>query len=548
MSIKINSLIATLLFLLALFAFSKNVYATPSEDFFVSNFEAYYDEYANIQLANGDESMEGASCNIVDNSTSDIIDSGAIQTVSNQFQTFQGVVLSRQKSITPTNWNPQSTYYLECTKLDNSIVTSNDIRYMVAPTIVNAVQNGNLIDIYFSPSLETYTPNVENGFNLFYSLYSTEWFDSLGMQQPLINCEDGVIYNSQTLSVCHFNLQWNPQLPSSSTVQIVMEYYDEVPFGQERYISKSSNYISITTIAPEISPLEESNITEGDSYIISGAFTDINSSSFSAIIDYGEGNGYEPFVLDGNNFTINHQYNSAGTYLLQLSIQDDDGVYGSTFATVTVEEASGPNEPVTLYPTQDAYIMQGSKNENEGGSEILRLQSSGKNRAIIQFDQNEIEEAIGDSQNFSVKLVYTITDNGNNWGNEGRTIDLHRLTGEWLEGNGNGSYRGEGSGATWNCGIDDNINNQANDCSSSWEMTNESEWPFINNPSSATLIENNQEGEVQLDVTSDIQGFINNSYTNYGWLLKKTNEGQNGRVEFGSRETSNSPRLVISFE
>lgn len=493
------------------------------------------------------ENSEGTPCVLKDASNAQVVDSEAYY--SSHPEWGEIIQLSIALGNVPNGWSETSNYYAECTPPSSTVLQTNTFKFAPSPKIVDVEQSGNIINVYFTPSLDTYLPETPAFSNPYFALQSDNWFDQLGMaDQELNNCQPNVLHESEIVSLCQFDLNVNPQLPSTSNARVLLSFGDSSPYGQIEYFSGSTDTFSIISIMPELTSIPDLTITAGENYTASGSFTDINSSSFSAIIDYGEGNGYEPFVLDGNNFTINHQYNTAGTYLLQLSIQDDYGVYGSTFATITVEEASGPNEPVTLYPTQDAYIMQGSKNENEGGSEILRLQSSGKNRAIIQFDQNEIEEAIGDSQNFSVKLVYTITDNGNNWGNEGRTIDLHRLTGEWLEGNGNGSYRGEGSGATWNCGIDDNINNQANDCSSSWEMTNESEWPFINNPSSATLIENNQEGEVQLDVTSDIQGFINNSYTNYGWLLKKTNEGQNGKVEFGSRETSNSPRLVISFE
>ena len=61
-------------------------------------------------------------------------------------------------------------------------------------------------------------------------------------------------------------------------------------------------------------------------------------------------------------------------------------------------------------------------------------------------------------------------------------------------------------------------------------------------------ITNNQTGVIELDVTSDVQSFLNGSSQNFGWLLKKVDEGDTGRVNFGSKESSNFPKLIISFQ
>lgn len=207
---------------------------------------------------------------------------------------------------------------------------------------------------------------------------------------------------------------------------------------------------------------------------------------------------------------------------------------------------------VTLTSTADSYIKQGSDNQNEGASTFMRIQSSGHNRGLVRFDESQLESAIGNNENYTAKLQLTISDNGNNWGS-GRTVDIHRLTSNWTEGNGfivgnNPQDRGTGSGVTWACAVDSNIANQNDDCSGSnaWNMTNSSQWPFISGATDTQTISNNQTGIVEFDVTEDVQSFINGSNQNYGWLIKKTEEGQNGMVQFSSKETSNSPKLVIT--
>jgi hypothetical protein len=205
-----------------------------------------------------------------------------------------------------------------------------------------------------------------------------------------------------------------------------------------------------------------------------------------------------------------------------------------------------------LTPVADSYIKQGAQNENEGASTFLRLQQSGHNRALIKFDESQIQDAVGNSQNYTAKLRLTITDNGNNWGTNGRSIEIHRMTQDWVEGNGfitgnSPANRGTGSGATWNCAVDSNISNQSSNCLlNSWSMSVSLLWPFASAATYSTTITNNQTGLVELDVTSDVQSFLNNTNQNYGWLIKKGNEEANGRIEFGSKESGNSPQLIIT--
>jgi hypothetical protein len=148
----------------------------------------------------------------------------------------------------------------------------------------------------------------------------------------------------------------------------------------------------------------------------------------------------------------------AGTYTETLTIPN--GYVATTtnhvsfpLASNTTENFGIINATTTLAPVADSYIKSGSQNENEGASSFLRIQSSGHNRALVKFDQSQIQQAVGSSQNYTATLSFTISDNGNNWGTTGRTIDLDRLTRNWAEGNGfiDGSRpkdRGTGSGLT----------------------------------------------------------------------------------------------------
>jgi hypothetical protein len=211
-----------------------------------------------------------------------------------------------------------------------------------------------------------------------------------------------------------------------------------------------------------------------------------------------------------------------------------------TSVTVTVHGTIAATAP--LAPSADTYLREGPPNQNQGADTILRLQNSGINRAPLMWDPTVIAQAIGAGTVTAARIELTISDNGDNWGRDssGRTIDLHRMTRAWTE-----------SGATWNCAVDSNPMNQRPDCAgaTAWEMGHpESAHPWAPTPTATQAIHNGQRGVVTFDVTADVAGMVTGGGAQHGWILKKTNERANGRVEFGSRESASAPRLVLTVQ
>jgi hypothetical protein len=242
----------------------------------------------------------------------------------------------------------------------------------------------------------------------------------------------------------------------------------------------------------------------------------------------------------------------AGEYTIRAYAQDVAGNW-SEQATAQLVVTGGEPQSVSLSPLADTYVRSGQSNHNQGGSQFMQIQSSGSNRGLVRFDQGSLQSMVGGGTVLSAKLRLTITDNGDNWGATGRTVDVHRLLSDWAEGNGTENDRGTGTGATWSCVIDNLIQNQAKDCSGSsqWEMgqpNNPSVHPWFATPTATQTINNGQSGVVEYDVTGDVQAFLSGAHANYGWLIKKTNEGQNGQVSFGTRESQFAPELVITYQ
>ena len=204
------------------------------------------------------------------------------------------------------------------------------------------------------------------------------------------------------------------------------------------------------------------------------------------------------------------------------------------FAPELVITVNGPAPPAT--PTiSDTYVKSGSPNQNQGSETVLRVRSSGHNRALVAFDQAEIADRVGAGSLVSAKLRLNIIYNASNWGSAGREVAVHRLSQAWNE-----------VGATWNCPDDDNTQNQSPDCTGSgWEMNDSTQWPFVPTPTSTILHQNNQLGAVEWDVTPDVAAFLAGSATNYGWVVKKVEEGQSGHVLYSSSEGTAPPELIL---
>jgi hypothetical protein len=190
-------------------------------------------------------------------------------------------------------------------------------------------------------------------------------------------------------------------------------------------------------------------------------------------------------------------------------------------------------QTVTLAPIGDTYLRSGSANQNQGSDTILRVQQSGNNRALVRFDQAAIVTTVGSGTLASATLELYIQTNANNWGTTGRSVDALRLTADWTE-----------LGATWNCRIDSNTANSSADCSPQWNGGS-----FATTATASKLHTNNLTGWVQFDVTADVRAFLTGTL-NYGWVIKKTDESQNGQVDYTSRQgtAGNGPRLVLVVE
>jgi hypothetical protein len=233
---------------------------------------------------------------------------------------------------------------------------------------------------------------------------------------------------------------------------------------------------------------------------------------------------------------------TAATGQNDISAQDQAANFDSARFDVTVPFVP----PVAhLQPSKDSFITKDRGNVNDGANPQLQVRRTDTQRTLIAFDQSQIAQASSGKTLQSATLKMFITENSNSWGS-GRTIDLYLLRTDWTEGNGRytvDGFRGTGAGVTWNCPTDTNIANNDRNCSTRW-----SGGSFVSTVSVRKVITNGLTGQVEFDVTNDVKAFLAGTSSNFGWIIKKTQEDKSGHVFFASGEAaSNQPVLELRY-
>lgn len=312
----------------------------------------------------------------------------------------------------------------------------------------------------------------------------------------------------------------------SGTPSVAGSYTFSIQVKDANGATSAKNFTIVINTAPPV--ISTSSLPDGDL-----------GSSYSQSLQAAGGSAPLNWSLDSGSLPAGLTLNSSGL------ISGTPTQVGQFNFVVRVSDSQNQTDTKSLgmfihgdvitdiHPIADTFLKKGNPNMNQGADTVLDIQQSGKKRVLIKFDPEDIENALGDGAVESATLELNTTTNGNNWGANGRTIDIHRLLQDWTE-----------LGATWNCTDDTNTGNSSADCpGNTWDM--DSGTPFYSIPTDTQLITNSTTGTVNFDVTSDIASFASGSFDNYGWVIKKTNEGQAGQIGFSSRETSSYPILRI---
>jgi hypothetical protein len=150
-------------------------------------------------------------------------------------------------------------------------------------------------------------------------------------------------------------------------------------------------YSFVSNNAPTIAPLSDSSISEGQTFSTSGSFTDADSSSWTASVDYGDGSGVQPLPLTAQSFTLNHLYSSAGTYNVVVSVTDDQSAVGTSTATITViaPTPTPTPTPVQITSVNPAKVWVGLANSDDVGVKFDLKAEVYKDNTLITSGQTD---------------------------------------------------------------------------------------------------------------------------------------------------------------
>ncbi len=171
-------------------------------------------------------------------------------------------------------------------------------------------------------------------------------------------------------------------------------------------------------------------INRNDTYAVSGSFSDPDSASWSATVDYGDGSGTSPLTLSGTNFSLNHTYTTAGTYTVTVSVTDNQGLTGTQTEKIIVTNYAPPSVTMPSNSTKnvgDTYSGSGSFTDTDSSSWTATVNygdGSGTQPLTLSgmtFSLSHTYSSVG-----TYTVTVTVTDNQGASGQASATVTVQR--------------------------------------------------------------------------------------------------------------------------
>lgn len=100
------------------------------------------------------------------------------------------------------------------------------------------------------------------------------------------------------------------------------------------YTGTVTSTAQVGNVTPVLSAFAGGAMLQGETYSVSGSFTDPGQDPWTATVNYGDGSA-GTLALSGKSFTLSHVYATAGAFTVTVQLRDDD-VSVSRSATVVV--------------------------------------------------------------------------------------------------------------------------------------------------------------------------------------------------------------------
>lgn len=103
------------------------------------------------------------------------------------------------------------------------------------------------------------------------------------------------------------------------------------------HVVTATTTASVRNVPPRVAlQVRDEPLLPGEPMAGVGSFVDPGADAWSAVVDWGEGDGLQPLALDGFRFALDHAFDEPGTYRITVRVSDDDGGVGQTTVRVRV--------------------------------------------------------------------------------------------------------------------------------------------------------------------------------------------------------------------
>jgi hypothetical protein len=160
--------------------------------------------------------------------------------------------------------------------------------------------------------------------------------------------------------------------------------------------------------APVVETGPDATIETGGLFNSSASFTDPDSTSWTATVDYGDGSTIVPLELrPDKTFNLSYVYAMAGSYVITVNVTDDAGAAGSDTAAVTVKDPVVTNAAPVVEAGPDATIGTGETFVSSGN---FSDPDSSSWTATVDYgdDYGSGELEYNTDQTFGLRHVYTV--------------------------------------------------------------------------------------------------------------------------------------------
>jgi FtsP/CotA-like multicopper oxidase with cupredoxin domain len=258
-----------------------------------------------------------------------------------------------------------------------------------------------------------------------------------------------------------------------------------------------------------------------------------------------------------------------GTRSLAAEYGGDTKFFGSISPAIAENVVSGsgtknfvPIQDNTLYEDDGGeksngsaiYFVAGRNNSSSNGT-CVRPPGMGRRRGLVQFRFNGLDGIPANATITSVALtMQNYTDSHNTLGG---TIELHRMLAAWGEGSSN-------SNTCWGKGIAPTLNDATwfhrkydpsapGGGSNQWTQGG-AEGDYVASVSVSAQVNPNQTAvwsqnvnDANHGMVTDLQNWVNGTWSNYGWLVKGNEANPKTTRRFYSRESGLGPTLQVTY-